>query len=221
MIITQVIDLPSDMNSLRLIGFMGKGFTRQMNRSWNYGVKGVLCSLLLLLFFPVICILCSAGGVCLAVTAPLWAPLFALFYHVCFILFYDVDNPNSTHSPLLPMIHVVVRDLLIDGLLQPISCLFAALFICPIVALLIAICKSAAFLFNFIIFLRANSTDSHWTDGVLRWLLSRTRDSLVYHLVVRPRGRIPASEGCLVKRTAGPGLNTQFYYQVCPHCIFT
>lgn len=171
-------------------GFMGKGFTRQMNRSWNYGVKGVLCSLLLLLFFPVICILCSAGGVCLAVTAPLWAPLFALFYHVCFILFYDVDNPNSTHSPLLPMIHVVVRDLLIDGLLQPISCLFAALFICPIVALLIAI------------------------YGVLRWLLSRTRDSLVYHLVVRPRGRIPASEGCLVKRTAGPGLNTQFYYQI-------
>lgn len=125
-----------------MIGFMGKGLTRQINRTWNYGVKGVMCSLLLLIFFPVICVLCSAGGVCLAVTSPLWAPVFALFYHICFILFYDVDNPNSKHSPLLPMVHVIVRDLLIDGLLQPISCVFTALFICPVVALLVAICKS-------------------------------------------------------------------------------
>lgn len=125
-----------------LIGFMGKGLTRQINRTWNYGVKGVMCSLLLLVFFPVICILCSAGGVCLAVTSPLWAPIFALFYHICFILFYDVDNPNSKHSPLLPMVHVVVRDLLIDGLLQPISCIFIALFICPVIALIVAVCKS-------------------------------------------------------------------------------
>jgi len=171
-------------------GFMGKGLTRQINRTWNYGVKGVMCSLLLLVFFPVICILCSVGGVCLAVTSPLWAPVFALFYHTCFILFYDVDNPNSKRSPLLPMVHVVVRDLLIDGLLQPISCVFAALFICPVVALLIAV------------------------FGLLHWSLSRARDGLIYHLIVRPRGRIPASEGCLVKRIAGPGLNTEFYYQI-------
>lgn len=49
---------------------------------------------------------------------------------------------------------------------------------------------------------------------MLQWSLSCARDGIVYHLVVRPRGRIPASEGCLVKRIAGPGLNTEFYYQV-------
>lgn len=52
------------------------------------------------------------------------------------------------------------------------------------------------------------------TDGILQWMLVRTRDSIVYSLVVRPRGRIPASEGWLVKRVAGPGLNTEFQYQV-------
>lgn len=35
-------------------GFMGKGLTRQLNRAWNYGFKGLLCSLLFLLIFPVI-----------------------------------------------------------------------------------------------------------------------------------------------------------------------
>ena len=120
---------------------MGKGMTRQLNRAWNYGFKGMLCSLLLVLIFPVICILCSVGGFCLAVTAPIWAPVSALLYQICFVLFYDVDNPNSNRSPLLPMFRVVLRDLLIDGILQPISCLFIALFICPIVALLLSICK--------------------------------------------------------------------------------
>lgn len=50
-------------------------------------------------------------------------------------------------------------------------------------------------------------------------MLVRSRDSVVYSLVVRPRGRIPASEGCLVKRIAGPGLNTEFHYQVYFICI--
>ncbi len=48
-------------------GFVGKGLTHQVNRAWNNGVKGVLCSVLLLVFFPVICVLCSVGGVSLAV----------------------------------------------------------------------------------------------------------------------------------------------------------
>lgn len=45
-------------------------------------------------------------------------------------------------------------------------------------------------------------------------MLVRSRDAIVYSLIIRPRGRIPATEGCLVKRVAGPGLNTEFHYQV-------
>ena len=122
-------------------GFMGKGLTRQINRSWNYGFKGILCSLLLLFFFPIICILCSVGGVCLAFTAPLWAPVCALFYHFVIAFIWDFDNPNSKRRPLLPIVQVVGKDLLLDGLIQPLACLVVALVLCPLVSLLLALCK--------------------------------------------------------------------------------
>jgi len=125
-------------------GFMGKGLTRQLNRAWNYGFKGLLCSLLFLLIFPVICVLCSAGGICLALSAPVWAPVFALIYQVCIILVWDVDNPDPKRGPLLPMIRVLVRDLLLDGLLQPIACLVTAFIVCPVISLLLAVCKSGS-----------------------------------------------------------------------------
>lgn len=48
----------------------------------------------------------------------------------------------------------------------------------------------------------------------MRWTLTRTRDSLVYQLIIRPRSRVPAAEGCLVRRIAGPGLDADFYYQI-------
>ena len=120
---------------------MGKGLTRQVNRIWNYGMKGLLCSLLLVVIFPILCVLSSVGGVCLAVTAPLWAPVMALLYHLGFILFYDDDNPNSNHNPLLPIFSVLGRDIVVNGLLQPIACFITALIICPAVALIISICK--------------------------------------------------------------------------------
>ena len=113
----------------------------QVARVWNYGAKGFVCSLLLVIIFPLLCILSSVGGVCLAVTAPLWAPALALLYHLGLILFYDVDNPNSQRSPLFPIFSALGRDLMINGILQPIACLVTALVVCPVVALLIALCE--------------------------------------------------------------------------------
>ena len=42
----------------------------------------------------------------------------------------------------------------------------------------------------------------------------RAWDGLMFNVVIRPRGRIPASDSCLVTRIAGPGMNTEFFYQV-------
>ena len=123
-------------------GLVGKGLTRQANRAWNYGVKGLFGSLLLLLIFPAVCVLCSFGGLCLAVSAPLWAPLLALIYHVLIVLVWDVDNPDATkRGPLLPLLRVLGRDLLFEGLLQPMACLATALVFCPILSVLLALCK--------------------------------------------------------------------------------
>lgn len=41
-------------------------------------------------------------------------------------------------------------------------------------------------------------------------------DAAVFHLVIKKRGRIPASDSFVVKRIAGPGLASDYYYQIKP-----
>ena len=131
---------------------MGKGLNRQVDRAWNYGVKGFLGSLLLILFLPVICMLSSVGGICLAVTAPVWAPVMALVYHICLILFYDADSPNAKRSAVLPMFRVLVKDLVLGGIVEPIASLSTVLIICPLVSLLLAICMLISTHFHILYF---------------------------------------------------------------------
>lgn len=40
-------------------------------------------------------------------------------------------------------------------------------------------------------------------------------DSAAFHLIIKKRGRVPASDSFVVKRIAGPGLASNFFYQVC------
>ena len=62
------------LNNLRpyIAGFIGKGMTRHLNRLWNYGVKGLLGTLIILFVFPVVCIVTSLGSLLIALTAVLW-----------------------------------------------------------------------------------------------------------------------------------------------------
>ena len=38
----------------------------------------------------------------------------------------------------------------------------------------------------------------------------------MFHLIIKKRGRIPASDSFVVKRIAGPGLASDYYYQIKP-----
>ena len=51
-------------------------------------------------------------------------------------------------------------------------------------------------------------------DGIVRRGLRHIWDAFMFHAVIKKRGRIPASDSCLVRRIAGPGLHSNFYYQV-------
>lgn len=53
-------------------GFIGKGLTRQLNRLWNYGCKGLLGTLALALVFPAVCLSVSLLSVLITVTAFIW-----------------------------------------------------------------------------------------------------------------------------------------------------
>lgn len=55
-----------------ILGFIGKGMTRHLNRVWNYLIKGILGTLTVLIVFPILCLSVSLGSLIVALTGPFW-----------------------------------------------------------------------------------------------------------------------------------------------------
>ncbi|XP_076160275.1 uncharacterized protein LOC143143176 isoform X2 [Ptiloglossa arizonensis] len=173
-------------------GFIGKGMTRHLNRLWNYGVKGLLGTLAILFVFPVMCILTSLGSLVIALTAVLWMPLITLTLHAFMALIMDLDSPESSRNRYLVIMEALIWNIGVQGCLQPIAALIVALLLCPIISFLIL------------------------TVAVIRYWVRVVWDTAMFHLVIKNRGRIPASDSFVVKRIAGPGLTSDYYYQIRP-----
>jgi hypothetical protein len=56
-----------------------------------------------------------------------------------------------------------------------------------------------------------------FTVGVLRYWLRLVWDAATFHLLIKKRGRVPASDSLVVKRIAGPGLASNYFYQASLH----
>ncbi|KAH8278955.1 hypothetical protein KR018_011774 [Drosophila ironensis] len=175
-----------------LTGFIGKGLTRNLNRTWNYFVKGFLGTVIILFAFPLICLATSFLSIGLAITAPLWIPVFVLLLHIYMILVYDLDAPDNSKNRYCILLEALIWNLLIQGLLQPLAAVLVATLICPLAAGII-----------FIV-------------GVVRYSLRLVWDSLTYHLFIKKCGRVPASDSIAVKRIAGPGLALDYYFIIRP-----
>lgn len=52
--------------------------------------------------------------------------------------------------------------------------------------------------------------------GIIRYWLRLVWDTTLFHLIIKKRGRIPASDSFVVKRIAGPGLASDYYFQISP-----
>ncbi len=76
-------------------GLLGKGVTRSFNVIWNYFFKGFIGTLLLLLVFPILCLLISTVSFVLGLLVPFWYPFFSLLHHLTFILIYDWDHAKK------------------------------------------------------------------------------------------------------------------------------
>lgn len=173
-------------------GFIGKGFSRHLNRTWNYVVKGALGTLLLLLAFPSVCLLSSGLSLIIAILAPFWMPLSTLFFHLCMMFAYDFDSPSPIRNKNCIVLEALFWHILIQGILQPILALFIAFIICPLGSLFVLIM------------------------AMLRCSLRVTWDGLMFHLLIKHRGRIPACDSWLVRRIAGPGLSDGHYFKIRP-----
>ena len=44
--------------------------------------------------------------------------------------------------------------------------------------------------------------------------MRRTWDGLMFQLIIKPRGRVPSSNGFVARRIAGPGLASNYFFQV-------
>ena len=50
--------------------------------------------------------------------------------------------------------------------------------------------------------------------GILRRGARGLWDSVMFHTVIKSRGRIPANDGFIARRVAGPGLASNYFFQV-------
>ncbi|XP_022916271.2 uncharacterized protein [Onthophagus taurus] len=173
-------------------GFIGKGLTRHLNRVWNYAGKGLCGTLFLVVVFPVVCVAVIVGSLFVAVFAVLWMPVLTLGVQITNGLIYDLDSPESQKNRYFIVFEALIFNIIIEGLIQPILALFVAAVICPLIALIIL------------------------AGGVSRYWLRLLWDTTLFHLIIKKRGRIPASDSFVVKRIAGPGLAADYYFQISP-----
>ncbi|KAL4132482.1 hypothetical protein QTP88_009622 [Uroleucon formosanum] len=173
-------------------GFIGKGMTRHLNRVWNYVIKGILGTLGMLIIFPIICLSASFGSLMVALTGPIWMPLVTLLLHVFNGLIYDLDSPAEWKNRYFVLIEAVVWNMIFQGILQPLIACLIAFILCPIITVIL-----------FIV-------------ALLRYWFRLAWDSVIYHLVIKKRGRIPACDSFIVKRVAGPGMASDYYFQIRP-----
>lgn len=122
-------------------GFIGKGFTRHINRFWNYIIKGVFGTALLVLMYPLICITVIIVSFIIAITAVVWVPMLTLAVQVTNGLFYDLDSPKQKRNRFFVLFEAIIWNLLCLGIIQPFAAVLVASIICPLISVLVAIGK--------------------------------------------------------------------------------
>lgn len=173
-------------------GFIGKGFTRHLNRIWNYFIKGLFGTMGLVVIFPIVCFAVITTSLFIALTTVLWMPLLTLAIQLTNLLIYDLDSPELKRNRYFVIFEALVWNFGIQGLVQPFAALFVAAFICPLISLVIL------------------------AGGITRYWLRLLWDTIIFHLIIKKRGRIPSSDSFVVRRIAGPGLASDYYFQVSP-----
>lgn len=174
-------------------GFIGKGITRKVNQFWNYFIIGFMGTSLIIFIFPLLCIVVSVSSVFIAITAPLWIPVYCILLHLYIILIYDLDSPSERRNRCSIFLEAIVLKIIVQGCLQALFAVLIGGIMCPFAAL-------AVFCYS-----------------LLRYSLRIIWDSITFNLFIKRHGRVPSNDCFSVKRIAGPGLfGVDFYYSIKP-----
>ena len=170
-------------------GIIGKGITRIFNLAWNYGFKGLFGTLLCLFVHPLLSAICIGLSMSLMIISPVWALLGSLLLYLFDIFIYDTTTDEGRSHSIMPIFISVIFRVCVMGIFQ---------FVASNVSMVFLFLGS---IFMFLWSLLANGT---------RYLY----DSLTYHMILKHFAKIPAANGFLEKRVAGPGLSTSYYYEL-------
>ncbi|KAI5727881.1 hypothetical protein M8J77_008103 [Diaphorina citri] len=108
-------------------------------------------------------------------------------------LVYDFDCPDPlVRNRYCVILEALVINILLQGLIQPLLALLVACIVCPIACVL---CVSV---------------------GLVRYWLRLLWDTIMFYGLIKKRGRVPACDSFIVKRIAGPGLASNYYFQIKP-----
>lgn len=118
-------------------GFIGKGFTRHVNRLWNYLVKGLFGTLAIVVGFPILCVAVTLVSLAIALSAVLWMPCLTLVVQISNAVVYDLDSPEATRNRFFVLFQALLWNIGFLGCLQPLAALVVAVCICPFVSLFI------------------------------------------------------------------------------------
>lgn len=177
-------------------GFLSKGITRHYNRFWNYIVKGFCGSVLLVLINPVVCIAASVLGLIVGFTSPLWMPIVVTLYYLVCVFIYDFDSPykyiSRRRDVIMLVFDLVVYRILILGIGQTVGALVTALILLPAGSVLLTI------------------------YAYIRFGIRSIWDTIMFQLVVKRYGRIPTENSFVARRISGPGLSSDYVYQITP-----
>ncbi|KAI6654772.1 hypothetical protein LOD99_2651 [Oopsacas minuta] len=176
-------------------GFLPKNMTRFVNRFYLYVIYGCFGTLLISIFFPLLCIIVILLGIVLIITYPIWYLLVSLLIILVRTLIYDWQYEDGTDrnpkGKVFPLFYFAIYKLGIRVALQLIVAILIILLM-PILSistvLLACIRRSARYM----------------------W------DLFMYIVVIKPRARVPVTNSFVARRTSGPGLATDYYYQINP-----
>lgn len=114
--------------------FYSTGITRNINRVWNYLIKGCLGTTLIVILFPILCLSITGLSIVGALTAPIWVPLITLGLHLLMMVGYDLDCPDDSRNRYGIIWEALLWNILLQGCLQPVLATFVAAAICPAIA---------------------------------------------------------------------------------------
>lgn len=175
-----------DFESRPDTGLLSKSMSRHFHRFVNYVLKGFFGTTLIVTVLPVAMIVVSITSIFMALTAPIYIWIGSLIVHLLAFFFYDFETP----SLLTAVFWNVLVNFLGIGILQPIICSLVALVACPIGSLIGL----------FLSFARKGIRDA--------W------DAVIFQLVIKIHGRVPLTDTFLARRIAGPGMASDYYYQI-------